>query len=312
MIMKRYAGRWPWSGWPTVPARTWPFLSGGQHQRVLIARALAGEPELLVLDEPTAGVDLEHQGVLADLLAGLLTAGTAVLVVLHEIGALQDLLDRAIVLSDGRVVHDGPLDELGRHHRPGLHEHVDHEPAADSRPLRPVAARSRRTMIDILSYPFMQRALIAALLTGVIAPAIGTYIVQRRLSLLGDGLGHVAIAGVGLAFLTGFAPVPVAVVVCVAGAVIVEILRQQGKATGDVGLAILFYGGLAAGVFMSGIAGIGAGGLSQYLFGSLTTVSAADLRLIAVLGVVVLVPTSVSPRSCSPSPPTRSSPAPRG
>ena len=146
-------------------------------------------------------------------------------------------------------------------------------------------------MIEILSFPFMQRALIAALLTGVIAPAIGTYIVQRRLSLLGDGLGHVAIAGVGLAFLTGIAPVPIAVVVCVAGAVIVEILRQQGKATGDVGLAILFYGGLAAGVFMSGIAGVGAGGLSQYLFGSLTTVSTADLRLIAVLAVVVLVPT---------------------
>ena len=57
-------------------------------------------------------------------------------------------------------------------------------------------------MIEILSYPFMQRALIAALLTGLIAPAIGTYIVQRRLSLLGDGLGHVAIAGVGLAFLS--------------------------------------------------------------------------------------------------------------
>ncbi len=146
-------------------------------------------------------------------------------------------------------------------------------------------------MIEILGYPFMQRALIAALLTGVIAPAIGTYIVQRRLSLLGDGLGHVAIAGVGLAFLTGLAPVPIAVAVCVAGAVVVEILRQQGKATGDVGLAILFYGGLAAGVFMSGIAGIGAGGLSQYLFGSLTTVSVADLRLIAVLAVIVLVPT---------------------
>ena len=98
------------------------------------------------------------------------------------------------------------------------------------------------------------------LLTGLIAPAIGTYIVQRRLSLLGDGLGHVAIAGVGLALLTGAAPVPMAVVVCVAGAVVVEILRQQGKATGDVGLAILFYGGLAAGVLMSGIAGAGAGG----------------------------------------------------
>lgn len=146
-------------------------------------------------------------------------------------------------------------------------------------------------MIEILSYPFMQRALVAALLTGLIAPAIGTYIVQRRLSLLGDGLGHVAIAGVGLALLTGSAPIPMAVVVCVLGAVVVEVLRQRGKATGDVGLAILFYGGLAAGVLMSGIAGAGTGALSQYLFGSLTTVTNADLTLIAVLAVVVLVPT---------------------
>src|SRR3954452_10734496 len=143
-------------------------------------------------------------------------------------------------------------------------------------------------MIDLLGYPFMQRALLAALLTGRIAPAIGIHIVQRRLSLLGDGLGHVAIAGVGLALLTGTAPIPVAVVVCVVGAVAVELLRQLGKASGDVGLAILFYGGLAAGVLMSGIAGAGAGALSQYLFGSLTTVTAADLRLVAVLAVLVL------------------------
>jgi zinc transport system permease protein len=146
-------------------------------------------------------------------------------------------------------------------------------------------------MIEILTYPFMQRALIAALLTGLIAPAIGTYIVQRRLSLLGDGLGHVALAGVGLALLTGTAPIPLAVVACVAGAVVVEILRQHGKATGDVGLAILFYGGLAAGVFLSGISGVGAGGLAQYLFGSLTTVTAGDLTLIAVLAIVILVTT---------------------
>ncbi|HJY45065.1 MAG TPA: metal ABC transporter permease [Propionibacteriaceae bacterium] len=146
-------------------------------------------------------------------------------------------------------------------------------------------------MIEILWYPFMQRALVAALLTGLIAPAIGTYVVQRRLSLLGDGLGHVALAGVGLALLTGTAPIPIAVAACIAGAVIVEVLRQRGKATGDVGLAVLFYGGLAAGVFMSGISGVGAGGLVQYLFGSLTTVTVSDLWLVAVLAIVVLVPT---------------------
>jgi zinc transport system permease protein len=145
-------------------------------------------------------------------------------------------------------------------------------------------------MSELLTLPFMQRALLAALLTGLMAPAIGTYIVQRRLSLLGDGLGHVAIAGVGLALVTRQAPIPVAVAVCALGAVAVEILRQQGKATGDVGLAILFYGGLAAGVLMSGIAGAGAGALAQYLFGSLTTVTRSDLLVVGVLAVVVLVP----------------------
>ena len=152
-------------------------------------------------------------------------------------------------------------------------------------------------MIELLGYPFMQRALLAALLTGLMAPAIGTYIVQRRLSLLGDGLGHVAIAGVGLALVTGQAPVPVAVAVSVIGGVTIELLRQQGKAAGDVGLAVLFYGGLAAGVLMSGVAGAGAGALAQYLFGSITTVSAADVILVAVLaGVVLLLALGLAPQ----------------
>lgn len=141
--------------------------------------------------------------------------------------------------------------------------------------------------MDFLDYPFMQRALVAAVLTGLIAPTIGIYIVQRRLSLLGDGLGHVAIAGVGLALLTGTSPLPIAIAVAIAGAVLIEYLRQHQRASGDVGLAILFYGGLAAGVFMSGLAG--GGGLNQYLFGSVTTISTGDLGMIVALAVVVLV-----------------------
>ncbi|MGI8577661.1 MAG: metal ABC transporter ATP-binding protein [Nocardioidaceae bacterium] len=97
-------------------------LSGGQQQRVLIARALAGEPELFVLDEPNAGVDRHNQLALATTLRPLVAGGTTVFVVLHEIGPLADLIDRAVVLRDGRVSYDGPppdeqtLDGFDDHH----------------------------------------------------------------------------------------------------------------------------------------------------------------------------------------------------
>ncbi|MDR1355577.1 MAG: metal ABC transporter permease [Propionibacteriaceae bacterium] len=143
-------------------------------------------------------------------------------------------------------------------------------------------------MFEILTYPFMQRALLAAALTGLLAPAVGMYIVQRRLSLLGDGLGHVAIAGVGLALLSGWAPFPVAVLACVAGAVSIELLRSTGKAPDDTGLAILFYGGLSLGVLLAGMANRGTSALSQYLFGSLTTVTNGDVTVLVVLCLVML------------------------
>ena len=143
--------------------------------------------------------------------------------------------------------------------------------------------------MEWLALEFMQRALLAAFITGVTAPAIGTYIVQRRLSLLGDGLGHLAVAGVGLAMLTNTAPLPLAIAVCVIGAVAIELLRESGRAQGDVGLAIIFYGGLAGGLLLAALAGQGAGALAGYLFGSLLTVGPADLWAIAILGAVVLL-----------------------
>lgn len=97
-------------------------LSGGQHQRVLIARALAGDAELILLDEPNAGVDLEHQQILASILATLIASGTAVLVILHEVGPLAKMIDRAVVLREGRIAYDGSLNELWQL-RPGGHSH---------------------------------------------------------------------------------------------------------------------------------------------------------------------------------------------
>ncbi|GCB49562.1 metal ABC transporter ATP-binding protein [Streptomyces sp. NL15-2K] len=111
-------------------------LSGGQHQRVLIARALASEPELLIMDEPMAGVDLASQEVLARTLRDQAASGTTVLLVLHELGPLEPLINRAIVLRDGCVVHDGPPPKaVGQHALPG-HDHVHPHAAHDAEPIR--------------------------------------------------------------------------------------------------------------------------------------------------------------------------------
>jgi zinc transport system ATP-binding protein len=103
-------------------------LSGGQQRRVLVARALAAEPELLVMDEPTAGVDAASQAALATVLARLSAAGTTLLVVTHETGPLSGVLTRAVVVDSGRLAYDGPLAGAGPVSGPDCH-HPD-EPAA--------------------------------------------------------------------------------------------------------------------------------------------------------------------------------------
>ncbi|MGV9354382.1 metal ABC transporter ATP-binding protein [Streptomyces misionensis] len=111
-------------------------LSGGQHQRVLIARALVGRPELLIMDEPMAGVDLASQEILARTLKAQVEAGTTVLLVLHELGPLEPLIDRAVVLRDGCVLHDGPPPRaVGQHALPG-HDHVHPHAPGTTDPIR--------------------------------------------------------------------------------------------------------------------------------------------------------------------------------
>ena len=145
-----------------------------------------------------------------------------------------------------------------------------------------------------LSFQFMQLALVSALLVGLAAPAVGVFLVQRRLALMGDGLGHVALTGVALGFLLGTAPVLTAVVVATLGAVVIELVRQQGRTSGDVALALMFYGGIAGGVLLISLSDGGTNAnLLSYLFGSLTAVSPADAVVIAVLAGGLLLALAV-------------------
>ncbi|WP_199731965.1 metal ABC transporter permease [Cellulomonas triticagri] len=150
----------------------------------------------------------------------------------------------------------------------------------------------------MLSSPLMQRALLAAVLVGAAAPVVGTFLVQRRLALMGDGIGHVALTGVALGWLVGtwagLVPsdtlaVPGAVVASVVGATAIEWVRARGRTSGDLALAIMFYGGIAGGVLLIKLAGGTNANLVSYLFGSISTVSTADLWWIAGLAVGVLL-----------------------
>ncbi|MER7824620.1 zinc transport system permease protein [Streptomyces sp. CG 926] len=145
--------------------------------------------------------------------------------------------------------------------------------------------------MDLFEYAFMQRALIAAAIVGLTAPAIGTYLVQRRQAVIGDGIGHVALTGVGLGFLLNTSPVWMASVVAVVGAVGMEYIRSRGKTSGDVALAMLFYGGLAGGIMIMHLAGGSTATLNSYLFGGITSVAPQDVWTAVILAVFVLAVT---------------------
>jgi len=135
---------------------------------------------------------------------------------------------------------------------------------------------------------YMQLALAAGVIVGASAPLIGTFLVQRRMSLMGDGIGHVAFAGVAAGLLLRTEPVSTALVLAVIASIVMERLRARAQATGDVALALFFYSGIAGGVVLLGLADSFNAGVFSYLFGSVLFVDRGELVTIAVLGAVVL------------------------
>jgi zinc transport system permease protein len=136
----------------------------------------------------------------------------------------------------------------------------------------------------MLDSEFMRLAFAAGAVVGLLAPAVGFFLVQRNMSLIGDGIGHTAFAGVAAGYLLGVSPVLTALIAAVVGAVGIEWLRSLRRTAGDQALALLFYTGLAAGVVLASSAGALDVNLFAFLFGSILTVTREDLLVVAVLG----------------------------
>jgi zinc transport system permease protein len=143
-----------------------------------------------------------------------------------------------------------------------------------------------------LPYPFdltfMERALGACFAVGIFAPMIGVFLVQKRLSLIGDGIGHIAFAGVGAGLLAGVAPLWVALAAAVAGSLAIEWFRARRGASGDVALAIVSYAGIALGVVLVSLSNGMDASLLGYLFGQPLTATSSEVATIVALGIGVV------------------------
>ncbi|MBA2295724.1 MAG: metal ABC transporter permease [Actinobacteria bacterium] len=140
----------------------------------------------------------------------------------------------------------------------------------------------------MLRLEFMRLAFLAGGVVGLVAPAVGFFLVERRQSLVGDGLGHVAFAGVAAGYLLGISPVLSALCFAVVGALAIEWLRARGGTAGDQALALVFYTGIALGVVLVSSADRLDVGLFQFLFGSILTVTWGDVWTVTALGAVSL------------------------
>lgn len=145
----------------------------------------------------------------------------------------------------------------------------------------------------MLRFEFMRLAFAVGAVVGVLAPAVGFFLVERRASLVGDGLGHVAFAGVAAGYLIGVSPVLTALLFAVIGALSIEWLRSRGGTAGDQALALVFYTGIALGVVLVSSADRLDVNLFQFLFGSILTVTWSDVWVVLVLGLASLATIAV-------------------
>jgi len=144
---------------------------------------------------------------------------------------------------------------------------------------------------------YMQLALLAGVVVGACAPLIGAFLVPKHMSLLGDGLGHLAFAGVAAGLLLDVWPIWSALVAAVVGAVAIEWMRSRRRTSGDLALALVFYGGIALAVVLASRADAGAVNVVPYLFGSILTVTWSDVRVVVALGIVIVATLAVAGRA---------------
>ncbi|MGB8626584.1 MAG: metal ABC transporter permease, partial [Candidatus Cybelea sp.] len=142
-------------------------------------------------------------------------------------------------------------------------------------------------------YAFMQRAFVAALAVGLLCSTMGTYVILRKLSFIGDGIAHASFAGIVIAYLRGANFYIGAGIVAVLTAVGIGFVHRRGRISLDTTIGVLFTGMFALGVYLMSQQRSYAVDLQSFLFGDILAVQAQDLWLIVALSVIVAIAVAV-------------------
>ncbi len=143
-------------------------------------------------------------------------------------------------------------------------------------------------VLEVLSYGFVQKALIAGIAVGLICSFMGTFLVLRRYSLFGDGIAHVAFGGVSVGLFLGIFPLWTAFIVSIFGGLGLQKLRQSTKISGDAAVAVVLVSGLAIGVILVSSSGGFSVDLFSFLFGSILLISNEDTIMILAISAGII------------------------
>ncbi|ABO51153.1 ABC-3 protein [Desulforamulus reducens MI-1] len=143
--------------------------------------------------------------------------------------------------------------------------------------------------MEIFQYEFMQRALIAGFLVGLICPAVGLFITVRRMSMISDALAHVCLSGVAAGIITGIHPVLSASLFAAGGGLLIERLRKAYHTYSEISIAIILSAGVALGAILLDLGKGYSANFISYLFGSIVAISTDDLKIISLMGFSILL-----------------------
>lgn len=143
--------------------------------------------------------------------------------------------------------------------------------------------------MEFLDYGFMQRALLAGFIIAIVCPLIGSFLFLKRLSMIGDALAHISMAGIATGLIIGVNPIVSALAITMLASLVIDYLRKHFKKYDEISIAIIMAAGLGMGIILITIGGSDTANVVSYLFGSIIAISPSDLFLIAIISSVVLL-----------------------